>query len=333
MINGIGLNVIFTTYAMGGIGGFPGDNGVFLPWYSSPGSDHQAWRTALVQHFANDYDHTDPSISPIPFDPDHDVVVYLNNNALSQSIAGTYTTVNNEEGTAFNYALPRLMFHELAHVASQPDPDWSQNLGRNILSGEIWESDTVALNAEDILYRTNFTGQPVIGGHSPITVPNFAEVAAFDLLTGTPTIALGALDGRKAVIFAETAGGRTVRKYVFERETEAPGTSGADLNHYILNEIVESLNVSPVSALGALSPLLQAVMADSATGGTGSVAAKAESAATALAFLAEVRDEELPGWRFKPGDLVDLMASLPKLDQTTARLLSAESSSRLGPSG
>ena len=331
MLSGIGQNAIFTTFTSSIGGGFPATSGVFLPW-NNAGGNHEAWLQDLVTHFSNDYDHNNPNVTAIPFDPDNDIVIFLSSSHVDLSIANNFT-VYGESGGGFPWLLSRFMFHELAHVASQPNEDWTQHLSRGLQAGEPWESDTVALNAEDILYRSNFTGQPVVGGHSPITVPNFAGVAAFDLLTGRPTMALGALDGRDAVIFAETSGGRTTRKYVFEREIEAPGTSGADLNHYILNETVEALNVSPVSAAGLLSPLLQAVMADSATGGDGSVAAKAESASAALTFLGQVRDQELPGWKFKPGDLVDLMASLPRLDQTTARLLSAESSSQANASG
>lgn len=164
MLGSIQHNVIFTTFTSSTSGtAFPIGSGVYFPW----GSDQAAWRDELSQHFSTDYDHNDPNVTPIPFDPNNDIVIFLSNDVLSNSISGNYW-VYDDSGQSFNYALPRMMFHELAHVASQPDLSWSLSLGINIGVTEPWESDTVAMNAEDIIFRSSFPDQPTIAGSSPL---------------------------------------------------------------------------------------------------------------------------------------------------------------------
>lgn len=312
-------NVIFTTFSVtSGVTTFPEGSGVYLPW----GAAQSSWRSALTTHFANDYDQPN-GVLPISFDPDHDIVIYFEPAFLSSVIAGSFN-VYDEDGSPFAYQLTRLMFHELAHVASQPDSGWSQNLGRNVVAAEIWESDTVATNAEDIIYRTNFTGQPAIAGHAMIAVDNFAGVSAFDLLNGVPTMALDTIDGRDVVIFQENAGGRTARKYIYEREISSPGSQSQTLNHYVVNETVETTGGSVVSDQGTLSTLASAALAESAAS---DLASKAGAAAETLEHLVTIRDEQLSSWRFKPADLRGFMSDLPNLEQRTARMISAESSS------
>lgn len=330
MLSLIQGNVIFTTFYDGLIllyngSVIPTTTGVYPSYYSGP--NFGAWRTDLVDHLVP---------TGVSYSPGIDPVVLIMPTEMNNLINGFYY-VHDETGAQFQYSYERFMFHELAHIATLPTLAASVNFSRaRVVGYEPWEIDTIAINAENIIYRADHPTESIIAGHGPIVIPSIGGITVFDDLQGAPTVSMTQVDGADAAVFEESIGGETIRKVIFERGVESRGEVDQELNHYIVNETREAGGAAPIARDGTLGRLL-ALSAGEGAAAPGSedsassgLALKAEAIAAALDALEAAR--MLPTGMTLPDKFQAMLDSLPEFNQQVARQLSAESSSLQKPS-
>lgn len=283
------------------------------------GFDHSAWKANLAVHFAS---------HGITYRPSVDSVILVMPNEYNALLNNTYI-LTSAEGPAVNYDFARLLFHELAHAASVSDLASAKkfSLGNASLA-DPWEADTIAIAAENIIYRQDHGGG-IGGGHGGLsTTPVFGAVNAFDALQGSPRLEMRPVDGQLAAVFTETDDDQTATKIFFSRGFDPRGTDLAKLNHYIINEIHQDGGV--IEADGTLATLLNTSLnGDSASSDVASkVAAVTETLIDLNLFAQQViAADQAPDW------FTDLMKNLPNADQEVSRMISLETSSINGSAG
>lgn len=156
MVNSIFGNVIFTTFSDGLT---DPRTGAYAPYTG----DHtiSTWRANLLTHFSS---------QGISYDPNNDTIVLIMPGIFTALGTTNGYLISTPSGGSFQYTLERLMFHEMAHAASLPTATIADAYLRgNYTFNDPWEADTIAIAAENIIYRQAFslTGD-INGGHDGV---------------------------------------------------------------------------------------------------------------------------------------------------------------------
>ena len=308
LLGGISERVIFTTYFEGNT---EPSTGVWFPSAAQP-----TWFANLETHLASSW---------VPYDKTKDIIILLMPNEINRLEAGTYRTAAPSGAGTVVFDHERLMFHELIHALTLQDPlTFDAFLRGNYSLASPWEADTIALAAENIIYRPATPGAAVAGAHDGVDAPGgFAAISAFDALSGEAGLQMTTFDDALAAVFSETDDGFTARKIIFERGVNPEGFDTTKLNHYILNEI-ESSEAPLIDNEGALAGLLDtSIDDDSASSNIVDKVKKTRETLDDLQSFSEARSS----LKFVPSELESVLAALPELDQTRARLISIETSS------
>ena len=309
LLSGITGNVIFTTYFEGNP---VGTTGVYFPWMVN----QAGWFTDLEAHFL---------ATSTPYDKATDTVILISPNELN-ALEGSYYNVTDVDGNlTVLFDHERLMFHELAHVLSIREQSKYNAFRFGNTGADPWEADTIAIAAENIIYQQATAGAGIAGPHDGLSDPAIGAVDAFVALTGSPGLSMIDVDGTLAAVFSETETGQTARKMIFARGFDPAGSDDTKLNHYILNEIeTEDPLINDDGDLGFL--FQTSVDNDSASSNFAEKVTKTRSILDGIRDFADARP-----LKFIPNNVNEALDNLPALDQTRARLISVETSSKAGP--
>lgn len=302
-------NVIITTYDTGldpGLG-----TGVYFPWMN-----YSPWKANLESHFSG---------NGTTYNPTTDTIIFVRDQELGRLLAGNYFLEDVNGDPEVGYTFDRFLFHELAHVASVYNEAVYDSFaeGNNPAITQPWEADTIAIAAENILFRQHYFRSEILGGHGGVTAPAYGAVSVFDELFGDPSLTMGGEVGNRYAKLEDEEGGVIARKFIFERGYDPDGKRSDKFNHYILNEIEKD------SPLIKVDGTLESILNTSISGDSASarLSIKAVAAHETLSQLADF-EENLENFKFVPDELRNVLKnSLPTLDQTRARMISLETSS------